>query len=290
MKWLTTNKPALRTAWLLASLLTALWGGGLKAATFADPMLSRQLSWSYQGKDFTAEIAVPLAHYSHYQNKQRYYQNYAWYAGENPAYRLIGDIASALDSIATQQGFEGQDRLLFIIGFVQSIDYQLDPPTEYPKFPAETLVEGAGDCEDTSILLAAILHRLGYPVVLLSPPGHMAVGVGCPTCTGPGISYEGSEFHYVETTAEGYALGEVPFIFQGQPITVIPLTLSEDELALLKDEGPLYNAQPEPVVCQFDSGEALLRPQLLSRWMLIGMGRSTESERNRTARLRIPLQ
>jgi len=47
------------------------------------------------------------------------------------------------------------------------------------KYPVETPVE-RGDCEDKSILLAAILRALGYRTALLvfpDDPGHMAVGV-----------------------------------------------------------------------------------------------------------------
>ncbi len=80
--------------------------------------------------------------------------------------------------------------------FVQSIPYESQDETS-PRFPVETYVEGIGDCDDKSLLLAALLGREGYRTALLyfEPERHMAVGVGCP---GPG--YQGTGFAYIETT------------------------------------------------------------------------------------------
>ena len=58
-----------------------------------------------------------------------------------------------------------QDRVDFVLSFVQSLPYTLDDVTtgydEFRRYAVETLIEGGGDCEDTTILVAAILRGLG---------------------------------------------------------------------------------------------------------------------------------
>lgn len=109
----------------------------------------------------------------------------------------------------------------FLATFVQSLPYTSDSVTtghdEYVRYPLETLIDDGGDCEDTAILLAALLKELGYDVVLLSPPGHMAVGVA--VSAGVVHSYTTIEVHgvhyaYVETTGDGWRIGEVPDEYQ----------------------------------------------------------------------------
>lgn len=80
--------------------------------------------------------------------------------------------------------------------FVQSIPYETQDEAS-PRFPVETFVEGIGDCDDKSLLLAALLSREGYLTALLyfEPERHMAVGIGC-----PGTGYQDSGYAYVETT------------------------------------------------------------------------------------------
>ena len=71
----------------------------------------------------------------------------------------------------------------FVMAFVQSLPDTIDkgttPYDEYPRYPVETLFARGGDCEDTPILVAALLDRLGYDVALLvlENAQHMAVGV-----------------------------------------------------------------------------------------------------------------
>ena len=62
---------------------------------------------------------------------------------------------------------------------VQSLPYDTDGTLTAPKFPIETYVDGRGDCDDKSLLLAALLAREGYSVALFyfKPEAHMALGV-----------------------------------------------------------------------------------------------------------------
>lgn len=97
----------------------------------------------------------------------------------------------------------------------QCIDYQLDedttPQPEWPRYPIETLMDEAGDCEDDVILTAAVLKRLGFDVALLYYPGHCALGVaGAAGLPGEYVIHGGKAYFYGETTAEDWYLGEVP--------------------------------------------------------------------------------
>ena len=71
------------------------------------------------------------------------------------------------------------------VSFAQNLPYTADDVTtgfdEYPRFPYETLYDNGGDCEDTSILVSAMLRELRYGVALLHFPGHMAVRLRVPS-------------------------------------------------------------------------------------------------------------
>ena len=47
--------------------------------------------------------------------------------------------------------------------------------TNIPDIPSKHFMNGRGDCEDTSILMAALLKESGYEVGFLHLPGHLAV-------------------------------------------------------------------------------------------------------------------
>lgn len=95
--------------------------------------------------------------------------------------------------------------------------------TDYVRFPLETIVEGNGDCEDLSILAAALMKSVGIDVVLLhfpnpekGKPGHIALGV---VGDFKGVYYESDDkkYFYTETTGTDsknkpstWKIGEVP--------------------------------------------------------------------------------
>lgn len=74
------------------------------------------------------------------------------------------------------------DAVSFILAFVQSLPNTSNSITtgydEYTRFPLETLVDGGGDCEDTSILFITLIRILGYDSVFIDLPRHLAVGLG----------------------------------------------------------------------------------------------------------------
>jgi hypothetical protein len=103
------------------------------------------------------------------------------------------------------------------------------------RYPIETLMEETGDCEDVSVLTAAILVRLGFQVALLLYPKHVAVGVGgAENLKGHYISEpdSGIRYFYAESTASGWHIGEVPKEYRDQPpdkILPIHILIEEEE-------------------------------------------------------------
>ncbi|MEZ5335267.1 MAG: hypothetical protein R2741_08540 [Methanolobus sp.] len=94
---------------------------------------------------------------------------------------LISQITEQMGQLAMENGYESEDIPYIAMAFVQSLPYVRKYSAssgydEYPRFPFETLYHGGGDCEDSSILLAALLNDMGYGVALIELPGHMAAG------------------------------------------------------------------------------------------------------------------
>jgi hypothetical protein len=116
----------------------------------------------------------------------------------------------------------------FVISFVQSLPYTVDDVTtawnEYPRYPIETLFDRGGDCEDTSILVAALLEGLGYDcaLLILDEDDHCAVGVDIDAY---GTYYEvnGVQYFYLETTGEGWEIGQQPDSFPSTTAYVYPI-------------------------------------------------------------------
>lgn len=117
------------------------------------------------------------------------------------------------------KNFEGSsdlDKINYISSFVQNLDYKNDDETnssyEYPRYPVETLFNGngGGDCEDLSILLASLLNRLNYDVVLFRIPNHMAVGVNLSADAIPNYEYYTENYYFLETTTVTPSCGYIP--------------------------------------------------------------------------------
>lgn len=105
-------------------------------------------------------------------------------------------VISTLKAEQSLNRFDSDEYAELLAVFVQSIPYENQNLTS-PRFPVETYVDGMGDCDDKSLLLAGLLSREGYRTALLyfEPERHMAVGVGC-----PGSGYRNTGYAYIETT------------------------------------------------------------------------------------------
>lgn len=172
-------------------------------------------TWSYDGYTTEYFIGVPGSTYDYYKKQSHTSRNFDQYALSGKDQPILNQIVSRFEEMGNKRGYTKDENAMHLIAFVQSMTYTNDSMTtgydEYPRYPIETLADGGGDCEDTAILAAALLREMGYGVVLLEFPHHMALGIaGSENIIGSYYEYNGTRYFYVETTAEGYHIGEVP--------------------------------------------------------------------------------
>jgi hypothetical protein len=107
------------------------------------------------------------------------------------------ELTGAFRSIRAGNSLDDDEFLEMMAVAVQSLPYETDGTLTAPRFPIETYVDGRGDCDDKSLLLAGLLAREGYTVALFSfrPENHMSVGVKGYQC-----DYRGTGYGYLETT------------------------------------------------------------------------------------------
>ncbi|MCL2149071.1 MAG: hypothetical protein FWH47_07030 [Methanomassiliicoccaceae archaeon] len=156
--------------------------------------ITKEYTWRYQGVLYHAEASFSYDDYRLYKEKDprgRFLADYRKAASfvtyEDPA--VVSLAESLRTAYGAAPGESGQGFAAFVLGFVQiCIDY---PPhnglmtadmyqygqDEYFAYPLETLFYGMGDCEDTSILLAALFKALGYGAALVMVPEHAVAAV-----------------------------------------------------------------------------------------------------------------
>lgn len=202
---------------------------------------AKTFTFTYAGKQrqFTWEIPQDdLKYYNAQSHVQGLGKTYADFAKEEAGHVYITDLTDALKRSAAAEGLDEWGTVNYVVAFVQNLNYFNDPQPyqDYVRYPIETLDENGGDCEDTAILLAAILDRMGYSAALLNPPGHMATGVECTDCKGTKVSYNGHEYYYIETTGSGFNIGQMVMNFT--TFNVLELDHSGDGKAVVSNDEP----------------------------------------------------
>jgi hypothetical protein len=177
---------------------------------------SLEYSWYYRGHhQLTLPNATALYWYGRSLPREQT-QDYALYVFNALDDGYLTFVLHRLTAISGS--IDSIERLNFIAGFVQSLDYREDDPlnesVEYPRYPIETLNEHGGDCEDKAILCAQLLTLAGYNVSLLRIPNHMAVGVHFDSLEGYTPFADG--YYFLEATAGFSPVGRVPGEYQGE--------------------------------------------------------------------------
>jgi hypothetical protein len=184
----------------------------------------RNFQWKYKEKEYALSLVIRRSIYEAFRNRNRNPDTSKW-AEEYVAGGITGEIRELghqLYEIGIPYGT--YQEVEFVLSFVQeAIQYQTEE-TEYPRFPVETLSDGMGDCEDFSILGAAILKCMGYEVGLMVLPGHAALGVaGATGLPGPYVEKDGLRYYYREMTADGWKIGQMPEEYEGKKMEVFPV-------------------------------------------------------------------
>lgn len=213
------------------------------------PAYTQNFRWtSIDGGVHTTEVRVPEALFLEHRETSRFADPLAWgrYALAEEDRPVLEDLARGI-APPTQNPEEEYFRLMNVVFFVQQIPYEYDNRTqsytegvlpryarhvgddvEYPKYPAEMLVDGKGDCEDSAILMAGLLDALGYDTVLLSYSDHMALGIRMDEFnpyyakyTPKYFAYEGKHYYYVEgTNYYGGNISADSLVRQGRPFPI----------------------------------------------------------------------
>ncbi len=133
----------------------------------------------------------------------RYYRSFIDDESLQPLYDAI---LTEMRKVKSKLSLDSDSYAELIITYAQSMPYSTNMARSEPKFPIETVYEGHGDCDDKSLLAAALLSIEGYDVALMlfDAEEHMALGIKLPPEKAY-LSYEGTGYAYVETTLGHYA-------------------------------------------------------------------------------------
>ncbi|MFC6863647.1 copper amine oxidase [Halomicroarcula sp. GCM10025817] len=198
---------------------------GLHGSTDPNLETSGSISRTFEQKTDTGPTAlsleVPEVLYQYYKSRDRT-REYGAYVSDTYDDQYIKGIVNEFERFGKERGLNDAGIINQMMTFVQNLKYTSDKVSagynEYPKYPIETLVDREGDCEDSCILLASMLEQFGYGSTLLvfRDKQHMALGIaGGENIPGTSFQNDGQQYYYVETTAKGWGIGELPPEMEG---------------------------------------------------------------------------
>lgn len=205
-------------------------------------LFTKTYRWTYndrpympgaQPREYAVELQLDKNRYDRLRAEKREVDVIEWDNYVKTTSREVLNLAAKLIEIREREEWSSFDEVANLIAFVQGLEYQPDlSPNgeliEWPKYPLETLWDGGGDCEDSAILAASLLLRLGYDVALLFLPSHTALGIaGAEGLPGTFLEVGGRRYYYYETTQEGWEFGELPARYRGANFRVLPIEAEE---------------------------------------------------------------
>lgn len=180
----------------------------------------RRFEWNALGSEWWYELNISNSVAEYYENRYGRSRNYDMYVSDPYGSEYISGIADEFERLGKKYDLTRREIVNLAVSFVQSMEYTPDDVTsafdQYTYYPVESLVERGGDCEDSTILLAAILREFGYGCMLLympdvEPEAHMALGVkGDSSVTGTYYTLNDTRYYYVETTGKTRGVGDMP--------------------------------------------------------------------------------
>ena len=201
-----------------------------------DGITTIQYEWQWNGTTYTTSLDILYSDVQYYRDyydvSQRQQDIYGGHQRDvtfvTYTDEYVVELAAKLVNLM-DDGMSDYERVDFVLAFCQGIGYEDDQIymgyEEYWKFPLETLYDHGGDCEDTSILMAALCKAMGYESSLLLLPGHMAAGVHFDTDLELGGYYFTSDpqkvYYYCETTSTGFHVGEIPTNMMNETPTMV---------------------------------------------------------------------
>jgi len=252
------TKRAYSVVLCLLVLALVLSGWGLSARFDATATIHYPFGTPTEGER-NLTLTIPLRDYRDYKERPRpSYRNdlsqnamakdfltgYSAMTADPDDDAIIDSVVRQLNEMAIANNLSGREKLDFVLSFVQSLAYTGDVATtpyfsEYPRYPVETLFEQRGDCEDTSILAAAILSEMGHDVALLlfEELDHMGLGITFPDEAetkmygnswirdddGDGKGEEDERRYWYLDTSGSWTIGWCPAEYAQTPAWVFPV-------------------------------------------------------------------
>lgn len=188
--------------------------------------VSKTLNWEYKTKKHSLEAYLPIDVSDYYEKKFRPQHTF------NSAHYLpfiysndigIERLAAELKAIIEANGsWDYYDEVMFVVNMVQQMRYAKSTIAGFDlttKYPMQTIITGRGDCEDTSVLVAALLKKLEYDVKLVQleidgTKSHVGIGIWANGVKGTSWQKGGRTFYYIETSTPGHKFGELPIEWQ----------------------------------------------------------------------------
>lgn len=253
--------------------------------------IGKRYVWNFKGKSYTILMTIDIEKYNTYDGKERYDIPQLVEEGRT----TIGNLTREFQNVFKQhREWSKQDRIDFVLSFVQSLPYTHDDVTtgydEFRRYAIETLIDGGGDCEDTTILVAAILRGLGEKTALIFTPGHIALGVSG-NFTGSSVTHNGTKYYYCETTGTGWTVGTLPPSSSTTVTNVVPLAPSRiistptptprkgtPEITTPTPQTPPIKTTPEITTTETQTdtqSKSRLGTAIVILFILIGLGIST---------------
>jgi predicted transglutaminase-like cysteine proteinase len=202
-----------------------------------EAVIQKNYSWIATGHKARATLVIPESLREYYRNQphrvNQTNENIHSYAISDHDRPYLHDLIENLKDASESRTYSARNDYHNVVSFVQSLQYQddVDPvtnqPTDYWKYPVETLADGGGDCEDSAILTAALLKEMGYDVAVVIYPvegkGHAMAAVACDNCNGYYYPLDGKKYYTLETTGAGFSLGMLMKDYVTTEAVVLPL-------------------------------------------------------------------
>ncbi|MFA9460358.1 hypothetical protein [Thiohalorhabdus methylotrophus] len=181
---------------------------------------ARELTFKYQGERHRVRVPVNPNLLS-YQDSLPQLSLANYFLMEPPAEFSEG-LRRQLK--AELQGLPPREKVELLLAFVQkAFQYKRDQDQfggENYLLPTETAHYSHSDCEDRAVLFSWLVHDLlGYPVVALDYPGHVATAVALPEGgQGRYVEWKGKRFYVADPTYVNAGLGTaMPRYADAQP-------------------------------------------------------------------------
>lgn len=199
----------------------AVNGGYICTTTIEEPTYSTQITYFISRSNYMLQAATEGG------RSRKEYPGFLQSTGEYTELQqtLLPEIQHSVsdDTVSTEKA---------IVDFVQSLYYVRDSISsgfdDYTQTPTETLAIQQGDCEDTSLLLAALLSASGRDTVLIEFPQHIGVGIQG-NYSGASASYNEIEYYYIETTSQNWEIGDFPNTLSREDVTLYPVPTVDTE-------------------------------------------------------------